>query len=58
MSLPVATTITGMEKLDVLEQNLKIAQNFQPMSEQEMEALRNRGANSLPMAALNSTKFL
>ncbi len=42
MSLPVATTITGMEKLDVLRQNLKIAQEFQPMSSAEMEALRAR----------------
>jgi predicted aldo/keto reductase-like oxidoreductase len=42
MSLPVATTITGMEKLDVLRQNLKIAQNFQPMSREEMESLRAR----------------
>lgn len=42
MSLPVATTITGMEKLDVLRQNLKIAQNFLPMPAEEMEALRAR----------------
>jgi uncharacterized protein len=44
MSLPVATTITGMEKPDVLRQNLNIAQGFQPMSEGEMEALRKRCA--------------
>jgi predicted aldo/keto reductase-like oxidoreductase len=42
MSLPVATTITGMEKPEVLQQNLKIAQNFKPMTSQEMEALRQR----------------
>jgi predicted aldo/keto reductase-like oxidoreductase len=42
MSLPVATTITGMEKLDVLRQNLKIAQEFEPMPAAEMEALRAR----------------
>jgi predicted aldo/keto reductase-like oxidoreductase len=46
MSLPVATTITGMEKLEVLQQNLKIAQNFQPMSADEMEALRKRVASA------------
>ena len=40
MSLPVTTTITGMESLEVLQQNLKIAQNFEPMSAPEMEALR------------------
>jgi aryl-alcohol dehydrogenase-like predicted oxidoreductase len=39
MSLPVTTTITGMESLDVLHQNLAVAQNFQPMSKQEMLAL-------------------
>lgn len=42
MSLPVTTTITGMEKPEILEQNLKIAQNFQPMSPQEMQSLRDR----------------
>jgi hypothetical protein len=42
MSLPVATTITGMDSLDVLEQNLQIAQNFTPLSESDMNALRDR----------------
>lgn len=42
MSLPVATTITGMEKLDILRQNLKIAQGFQPMPAVEMQALAAR----------------
>jgi len=46
MSLPVATTITGMETLQVLRQNLKIAQNFKPMPESEMAALRNRTKQS------------
>jgi uncharacterized protein len=43
MSLPgVTTTITGMDSLDVLHQNLRIAQNFTPMSESEMNELRDR----------------
>jgi aryl-alcohol dehydrogenase-like predicted oxidoreductase len=42
MSLPVTTTITGMEKPDILRQNLRIAQNFQPMSTSEMRALEDR----------------
>jgi uncharacterized protein len=42
MSLPVATTITGMEKPEVLWQNLRIAQTFTPMSPAEMQALRDR----------------
>ena len=44
MSLPVTTTITGMERIDVVEQNLKIAQNFEPMNESEMTSLQNRVA--------------
>jgi uncharacterized protein len=42
MSLPVTTTITGMESPDILRQNLEIAQGFQPMTPQEMQALRDR----------------
>ena len=42
MSLPVATTITGMDSLQVLHQNLEIAQNFKPLSESEMQELRDR----------------
>jgi aryl-alcohol dehydrogenase-like predicted oxidoreductase len=42
MSLPVSVTITGMERLDVLHQNLAIAQNFQPMSPAEMEDVRDQ----------------
>jgi aryl-alcohol dehydrogenase-like predicted oxidoreductase len=44
MSLPVATTITGMDNLNVLHQNLQIAQNFKPMEPAEMDALRRRCA--------------
>jgi len=42
MSLPVATTITGMDKMEIVEQDLKIAQNFTPMKPEEMAALRDR----------------
>jgi aryl-alcohol dehydrogenase-like predicted oxidoreductase len=42
MSLPVATTITGIDSLEVLRQNLQIAQNFTPMTNSEMNALRER----------------
>jgi uncharacterized protein len=42
MSLPVATTISGIDSLNVLQQNLEIAQNFHPMTEVEMENLRTR----------------
>ena len=42
MSLPVATTITGVADLAILEQNLKIAQGFKPLSDSQMQALRAR----------------
>ena len=42
MSLPVSTTITGIDKPEILRQNLRIAQNFQPMTPPEMQALRDR----------------
>jgi len=44
MSLPVATTITGIDSRSVLDQNLRIARGFQPMSSSEMDALRQRCA--------------
>ncbi len=42
MSLPIATTISGMESPEVLKQNLEIAKNFSPMPEQEMAEVRRR----------------
>jgi aryl-alcohol dehydrogenase-like predicted oxidoreductase len=42
MSLPVATTVTGMERMEILEQNLKIAQGFQPLSQSSLSSLRDR----------------
>jgi len=42
MSLPVTTTITGMERPEILRQNLRVAQNFQPMPPGEMRALEER----------------
>ncbi|HEX4169966.1 MAG TPA: aldo/keto reductase [Bryobacteraceae bacterium] len=42
MSLPVATTISGMENLEVLKQNLEIAQQFTPLSASEMDRIRVR----------------
>jgi aryl-alcohol dehydrogenase-like predicted oxidoreductase len=42
MSLPVAVTISGIDSLEVLHQNLAVARGFQPMSPAEMRALRER----------------
>jgi uncharacterized protein len=44
MSLPVSVTITGIDSLAVLNQNLSIARGFQPMPPAEMESLRRRCA--------------
>jgi aryl-alcohol dehydrogenase-like predicted oxidoreductase len=46
MSLPVATTIAGMDSSDVLHQNLRIARGFKPMTAEEMQALRDRCAKA------------
>jgi aryl-alcohol dehydrogenase-like predicted oxidoreductase len=48
MSLPVATTVSGIPSLGILYQNLEIARDFKPMTTAEMEALRTRLA---PLAA-------
>jgi aryl-alcohol dehydrogenase-like predicted oxidoreductase len=45
MSLPVATTVSGIDSMRVLRQNLKIAQGFRPMSRAQMEAHRRRLAD-------------
>ena len=42
MSLPVATTISGIDTMEVLDQNLQVAVNFQPLSAAEMQGLRDR----------------
>jgi aryl-alcohol dehydrogenase-like predicted oxidoreductase len=46
MSLPVATTISGIDSLTVLRQNLAIARGFRPMTAEEMGALRRRCASA------------
>ncbi len=42
MSLPVGVTISGMNSLDVLHQNLEVARGFKPASAGELTSLRNR----------------
>ncbi|OWK38535.1 aldo/keto reductase [Fimbriiglobus ruber] len=44
MSLPVATTISGIDSLAVLRQNLAIARGFKPMTADEIATLRARCA--------------
>ncbi len=45
MSLPVATTICGIDSMRVLKQNLRIASNFTPLTRDEMASLRHRCAS-------------
>jgi aryl-alcohol dehydrogenase-like predicted oxidoreductase len=43
MSLPVATTISGIDSMQVLNQNLEILRDFKPLSGDQMQSLRDRG---------------
>jgi aryl-alcohol dehydrogenase-like predicted oxidoreductase len=42
MSLPVATTISGIDSVQVLRRNVRVAAGFTPMSRRQMDALRAR----------------
>jgi uncharacterized protein len=42
MSLPVATTISGVDTMEVLDQNLRVAVNFEPLDAAAMQALRDQ----------------
>lgn len=42
MSLPVMTTVSGIDSMKVLRQNLKVAAGFKQMSPRQMETLRAR----------------
>lgn len=42
MSLPVATTISGIDSMEVLNQNLKVAVNFEPLAATQMQSLRDQ----------------
>jgi predicted aldo/keto reductase-like oxidoreductase len=46
MSLPVATTVSGIDSIKVLQQNLRVARGFKPMTKSAMVALRNRVADA------------
>jgi aryl-alcohol dehydrogenase-like predicted oxidoreductase len=42
MSLPVTTTISGIDSMRVLKQNIAIASGFKPLSPRQMETIRSR----------------
>ncbi len=46
MSLPVATTICGMDSREVLRRNLRVARGFKPLTAEQMQALRDRCARA------------
>jgi predicted aldo/keto reductase-like oxidoreductase len=46
MSLPVAATVSGIDSLRVLKQNLGVARGFEPMAEGGMRLLRQRVAGA------------
>ncbi|MBI2391704.1 MAG: aldo/keto reductase [Deltaproteobacteria bacterium] len=42
LSLPVASVVSGIDSVHVLEQNLRIARELKPMTKEEMTSLRER----------------
>jgi predicted aldo/keto reductase-like oxidoreductase len=44
LSLPIATLVSGIDTMQVLRQNLAIAQDFRPMTERQRQALVRRVA--------------
>ena len=46
MNLPTSVVITGMDKMDILQQALEAARSFKPMSQQEVAALEARTAEA------------
>jgi predicted aldo/keto reductase-like oxidoreductase len=56
MSLPVATTISGIDTLEVFAQNMEVAEGFQPMTEQELTGLRERCAETAADGRFESYK--
>jgi uncharacterized protein len=43
MSLPIASIISGIDSMGVLDQNLAILRDFKPLSADQMQTLRDRG---------------
>jgi hypothetical protein len=42
MSLPVTTAVVGMPHLEMLTQNIETARSFSPLSNSEMDSLRQQ----------------
>ena len=46
MSLPVASTVSGIDSMKVLKQNIRIASDFKPFTAAQMERLRHKMAET------------
>jgi hypothetical protein len=46
LSLPVSTLVSGIDSVEVLRRNVRIARQFTPMSPAEMDRLRDRVADA------------
>ena len=46
MSLPVTTTVSGIDSMRVLKQNLAVASNFKPYTKPQLDRLRHRVAEA------------
>ena len=44
LSLPIATLVSGMDSMKILEQNVGVARGFRPLSTRAMQAIRKRAA--------------
>lgn len=42
MTLPTSVVISGMENMDILNKNLEVARNFEPLSEDQLAAILTR----------------
>ena len=58
MSLPVATTISGVDSMEVLDQNLALAIIFQAFSSPKWQNSATAVATSLPMEVMGSSRSL
>jgi uncharacterized protein len=56
MSLPVATVVSGMNSIEVLEQNLAIARTFTPLTEEERTAILARSAQAAALGRFERFK--
>ncbi len=47
MSQPVSTVVSGIDTLEILEENLALFQNFTPMNEEELSEIRARASGKM-----------